>query len=225
MKAQDGLHWDDLLVCGELLQAGCVRHGERVRWVMHESMQVFALHHLFFCTLSEGDEQKKVWLANGDVQWRAGEPAFFQRMGCMLRQRGLLANLSLRENLLLPFLYSDDAQLRQRAESELEAVGAFLGLSEKLDEKAGERPAYIHALVSLGHCLLKKPDVLLVQELHLGLQADHVALLQDKVVQMVRQLNPALLYLTSSLEDDLGLNFDRSDRLAMGDGQAVEWQW
>ncbi|MBL1352067.1 MAG: hypothetical protein COA61_001835 [Zetaproteobacteria bacterium] len=206
----DALHWDDLKLCDQTLKKDHVFKGESVRLVMHEYMQKDLLAKFFLCPLSQGCSSQGVWLERDQQVLPAGSAEFCEHVGCMIRQRGLLANLSLKENLLLPFLYADDHASLQQAEKDLNQVAHFLELDGKLNEKAGERPVYMHGLMSLGHCLLKKPHIVIAQELHLGMQAEFAVKFRRKVFKTLKILNPGVLYLTSSKSDNPGLAFHRS---------------
>jgi len=204
------LHWKDLTLCQKILPSEHVLKGEHVRLIMHERLQRELLNHFFLCPLSQPYASTKVWLEHQQQILPAGSRAFCKQVGCIIQQRGLLANLSLKENLLLPFLYADDHLGLQQAEKELQQVASFLELDKKLNEKAAERPAYIHGLMSLGHCLLKKPDIVIAQELHLGMQVEFATKFRRKVLKAMNILNPGILYLTSSQAESSGLPFHRS---------------
>ena len=223
---KDGLYWQDLKLGCQIITADHVACGEAVRFMMHEHMQMALLKQFFLCPLSTtGCMPDNIWLQRDGELWAPGTDVFCQRIGCMIRQRGLLANLSLKENLLLPFLYSDQQHVLKKAEEGMAEVADFLGLQDKLDEKAGERSAYIHALISLGHCLLKKPDIVIVKELYLGMQSEHIEAFQSKILQALKQLNAGVLYLTCSKQDMSELSFDRSYELKGDTDDPMEWQW
>jgi len=207
------LHWKELTLCQKILPADHVLKGEHVRLVMHERMQRVLLDKFFLCPLSQGCTSDSVWLERDQEILPAGSSAFCEQVGCVIRQRGLLANLTLKENLLLPFLYADDAAGLQRAEKDLQQVASFLELDKKLNEKAGERSIYMHGLMSLGHCLLKQPNIIISQELHLGMQAEFAAKFRRKVLRAMEIFNPGVLYLTDSKSENSGLLFHRSYRV------------
>jgi len=185
-------------------------YATRVYLKMHEKMQRALLKRLFLCPLIQSCVSENVWLELYQKRLPAGSREFCEQVGCMIRQRGLLANLSLKENLLLPFLYRDEPEALKQAEKDLYHVAHFLGLDGSLDEKAGERPVYMHGLMSLGHCLLKKPDIVIAQEFHLGMQPEFAVKFRRKVMKAMKLLNPGVLYLTSSNADNAGLTFHRS---------------
>jgi ABC-type lipoprotein export system ATPase subunit len=128
----------------------------------------------------------------------------------MIRQRGILANLSLRENLLLPFLYHGGAERIASAEHEVDDVAERLGLAGMLQEQAGERSGYTHALVSLGRCMLLHPAIIVAQEIHVGMSPEHLERFRELAIAALAELGAGLLYLTSTEHEGSGVHFDRT---------------
>jgi len=221
----DMLHWRAMDVCDRELPADYICRGKHVRFVMNASMQYMFLSRFFpQFVLDEGDDAH-VWLEYSGKRVVAGKPAYCARIGSMIRRRGLLANLSIRENLLLPFLYAEDSSCLKKAESEVESVADFLGLSSLLYEQAGERSAYTHALVSLGHCLLKRPDVIVAQEVHMGMPPERLRIFRDKTKEAMQQLEAGVLYLTSSMHEGSGLKFSRTYEIECDNVPDVSGIW
>ena len=204
------LHWDAMLVHDCALPSDFVGAQKHVRMVMNNSMQYAFLNHFFPQFSLPIQEKPKVWISGGDKNIVAGTPQFCKHVGSMIRRRGLLANLSMRENLLLPFLYIEDKACLKKAEAEVDEVAEFLGLASGLNEQAGERSAYTHALISLGHCLLKKPDVIVAQEVHIGMPPERLQIFRDKAMQAMAKLDAGVLYLTSASDEGSGLDFART---------------
>ncbi|MDX8397086.1 MAG: hypothetical protein R8K49_02075 [Mariprofundaceae bacterium] len=206
----DGLYWNSLNVCDQTLEANHVGTTEHVRIVMNNQMQYSFLGYFFpqFQLNEAGDPP--VFLQHKGERFAAGSAEFCAHVACMIRHRGLLANLTMRENLLLPFLYAENSERLKQAESELEEVADFLELSSLLDEQAGERSVFTHALVSLGHCLLKKPNIIIAQEVHVGMPPERQELFRKKAMQAMQKLQAGVLYLTSSTEEGSGLEFSRT---------------
>ncbi|MDQ6991732.1 MAG: hypothetical protein Q9M11_08390 [Mariprofundaceae bacterium] len=209
----DELHWHDLTLCHQTLASGHISQGERVRFIMHEKLQKELLATFFLCPFSQYCSSPKVWLDHQHEHLSSGSAEFCAQVGCMIRERGLLANLSLKENLLLPFLYANQRKSLQQAEKNLHQVAHFLGIEDQLNEKAGNRPIYMHGLMSLGHCLLKKTSIVIAQDLYLGMQAEYATKFHRKVLKTLKILNPGVLYLTSSKSNQSELSFDRSYHL------------
>ncbi|MDQ6967404.1 MAG: hypothetical protein Q9M14_01800 [Mariprofundaceae bacterium] len=219
------LHWRAMTVCDRQLPEDYICRGKHIRFVMNGSMQYMFLDRFFpQFVLDEGDDAY-VWLECAGKRVVAGTPAYCAGIGSMIRRRGLLANLSIRENLLLPFLYAEDSARLQRAEDEVGSVAEFLGIDSLLYEQAGERSAYTHALVSLGHCLLKRPDVIVAQEVHVGMPPERLQIFRDKVKEAMQQLEAGVLYLTSTIHEGSGLKFSRTYEIECDNVPDVSGIW
>jgi len=217
------LHWQDLTICHQTLPRDHIMQGEKVRLIMHEKLQKEVLANFFLCPISQDCTSQSVWLERQKKHFAAGSAEFCAQVGCIIRQRGLLANLTLKENLLLPFLYSDQRESLQQAEKDLHQVAHLLEIEDNLNEKAGERPTYMHGLISLGHCLLKKPSIVIAQDLHLSVQDEYTTKFHRKVLKILKQLNPGILYLTSSKSNQSGLSFHRSYHLTCDMDANMGW--
>lgn len=205
----DVLHWRDLHVIEGLLEGCQVGRGQAVRVVLEGACQFQFMDHLFSPADKDSDSWP-MWLESGAGRFRAGSEEFVERIGTMIRHRGLMANLTMRENLLLPFLYRTDKERLEAAYEEVDEVADFVGLSALLHEQAGERSAYTHALVSLGRCLLAKPDIIVAQEVHIGMSPERLAHFRELAVQALRRLGSGLVYVTGSMHEGSGLNFSRT---------------
>jgi ABC-type multidrug transport system ATPase subunit len=207
---REALWWRKQRLWDAELAEASVGVGEHVRLIMEEAYQHAMMDRII--DVAPGDEPGawQVWLETGQGKFRSDTPAFHARVGIMIRRRGLLANLSLRENLLLPFLYHGDAARIARAEQEVEAVADFLGLWDVLDEQAGERSNYTHALLSLGRCMLMHPAIIVAQEIHVGMSPERQMHFRDLAIEALQQLGSGLLYLTSTEHEGSGVHFDRT---------------
>ena len=204
------LWWRSLNLTGIELPESSVGVGEHVRLIMDEPCQYAMMDRIINVPPSDEPEAWQIWLETEQGKFRADTPEFHAHVGIMIRRRGLLANLSLRENLLLPFLYHGDAERLVAAEQEVESVAAFLGLADILDEQAGERSGYTHALLSLGRCMLLHPAIIVAQEIHVGMSPERLMRFRDMAIGALRQLGSGLLYLTSSEYEGSGVRFDRT---------------
>jgi len=221
----DRLHWRAMEIYDRQLPADYICRGKHVRFVMNASMQYMFLGRFFpQFVLDEGDNPY-VWLDYQGKRVEAGKPDYCARVGSMIRRRGLLANLNIRENLLLPFLYAEDSSCLKKAEDEVESVAEFLGLSSLLYEQAGERSAYTHALVSLGHCLLKRPDVIVAQEVHVGMPPERLESFREKAKVAMQQLGAGVLYLTASRHEGSGLEFSQTYEIECDNVPDVSGIW
>jgi hypothetical protein len=208
----DILQWEDLKLFGDLLPADQVTRGESVRIIMNNRFQYAFLSLMFPDMGGQGSLASSIWLQSGDLRHSAGSPEFCLRVGSMIRHRGLMANLSLRENLLLPFLYCGDEGRLQKARKRVDEVAEFVGL-ERLEEQAGERSSFTHALLSLGHCLLQRPDVIVAQEVHVGMSPDRLELFREKAKAALELLGSGVLYLSASEHEGSGLKFARTHEI------------
>jgi len=202
--------WREMALAGAHLPAGCVGREERVRLVMPRRCQYAWLEELFPAGESGGPERWRLWLEEDSASFQAGSEAFRRHVGSILHHRGVIANLSLKENLLLPFLYEGDADAIERAEDRLSEVAAFLGLASRLHEQAGERSAFTHGIVSLGRCLLWRPDIVVAQDVHCGMPPHRLQRFQSLFARAMEELGAGLLYLSTSEHDGTGLDFDVS---------------
>lgn len=220
----DRLRWDDIRIFGDLLEADVVSRDESVRIVMNNRFQYAFLSLMFPDMGARGSLASSIWLESDGERFQAGSQEFCMRVGSMIRHRGLMANLSIRENLLLPFLYCGDESCLQSAKERVSEVAEFLEL-EGLDSQAGDRSNYTHALVSLGHCLLKRPDVIVAQEVHVGMPPERLKLFADKVRGALEMLGSGVLYLTSSEHEGSGLNFARTHMIVDDNVPDVSGIW
>ncbi len=204
------LFWRDLQLGHSIVPASHVDFGEYVRLVIDAQHQHTFMQHLFAMPDCPDEHTWEMWLETESAGYHVGTTEFVSRLGSMIRHQGLLSNLSLRENLLLPFLYRGDQESLEQAMDELEDVADWLGLSAMLDQQAGERTTYIHALVSLGRCLLIKPTIIVAQEVHIGMSPDHLDHFRDLSMAGLEKLGAGLLYLTASPNEGSGLDFART---------------
>ncbi|HXH71801.1 MAG TPA: hypothetical protein VNI58_03190 [Mariprofundaceae bacterium] len=205
----DVLHWRNLHLGAGVVDACQVGRGQHVRLVLESVSQVQFMDRML--TLPEdGSGDWPMWLESGAGRFQAGTQEFVERIGIMIRHRGLMANLTMRENLLLPFLYQGDKDRLEEAFDEVGDVADFVGLTALLHEQAGERSAYTHALVSLGRCLLARPDIIVAQEVHIGMSPERLAHFRELSVQALQRLGSGLVYVTSSMNEGSGVIFSRT---------------
>lgn len=206
----DLLRWEGLVLFGKPFPDETIGKGEYVRLVMNNRFQFAFLGSAFPVMRALEEEPAPIWVESNGERYYAGTAGFCSRIGSMIRSRGLMANLSIRENLLLPFLYGEDQALLARKEQEVDEVAEFVGLAGRLNEQAGERSAYTHALVSLGHCLLLQPDVIVAQEVHVGMSPERLKAFSEVAIRALQRLGSGVLYITSSEHEGSGITFDRT---------------
>lgn len=196
------LCWEPMRLLDMNLPAGMVKRAERRRMVMPRRYQ--------FDWLQRMCEGRGIWLETGQGKAAGGSQAFARRVACMLYQRGMLANLSLRENILLPFLYAGhEADLVQATEA-LPEIAGMMEIDDILDEQAGERSGYVHGLVALARAMLQSPDFIIVQDVHAGMQPQYQKSFRSRFASVVQQLSVGVLYLSNSAQDGSGLDYCQS---------------
>lgn len=206
----DTLYWNDLHMEQSVVPESHVNAGEHVRLIIDYRSQVIFMHNLFNTETNGGSGPWPMWLQTTAGKYKAGTQEFMSRIGSMIRHHGLVANLSLRENLLLPFLYQGDHTRLEQAIQEIDEVAEWLDIASFLDEQAGERITYTHALISLGRCLLSRPSIVVAQEVHMGMNPDHLERFRELSISALQQLGSGLLYLTDSPNEGSGLEFART---------------
>lgn len=197
------LCWNDLQLLDIDIPAGSIRRGEKQRLVMPQRYQFEWLKKM--STPGGGIRLKT---KDGDIA--GGSDSFVQHVACVLHQRSALANLSLRENILLPFLYNNRASETARAVGALPDIAARLEITDLLDEQAGERSSYMHGVVSLGRAMLMKPDFIVVLDAHMGMQPSRQDFFCNLFCRFVEEAGAGVLYLSASVRDASGLKFRRS---------------
>jgi ABC-type transport system involved in cytochrome c biogenesis ATPase subunit len=210
----EALHWDELHLGHSLIPASHVNRGEYVRLVMNYPCQFSFMQHMFQLAQECRDSNWKMWLQSEGAIYPSGTPEFSTHIGSMIHHRGIIANLTLRENLLLPFLYHGDQQRLECAADEMVEVARWLEIDSFLDDKAGERTTFTHALVSLARCMLARPAIIVAQEVHIGMPPDHLERFRVVSMQALEQLGSGLLYLTASVDDGSGLEYARTLTIA-----------
>ncbi len=217
---KERLCWRELDLGLATIPEARVERGEYLRIIMDAQCQYDFMARVFPSDAQlAGGTSWQMWLETESASYPVGSPEFISRVGSMIRGRGLLANLSLRENLLLPFLYRADRETLEAAADRVEAVARWLGLEATLDERAGERSSYTHALVSLGRCMLARPAIILAQEVHIGMAPERLAHFRELAAEALRELGSGLVYLTSSEHEGSGLRFSRT--LTIEDGREM----
>jgi len=203
-------------VKGGVLPAGSIARGERKRMVMPRRQQYEWLESLFIEPVQAGKDAWQLWLETAEASYQSGSAIFFQKVSSMLHHRGIMANLSLRENLMLPFLYHGTHDMLEQAADDLPQVAAFLDISDCLDDQASIRSPYIHGVVSLGRCLLCKPDIILAQDVYSGIAPHRFEQFHALFCAVMRQLQAGVLYISTSEHDASGMDFEDSIHLRTG---------
>lgn len=197
------LCWRSMQLLDIAISSCCVHVGEKRRLVMPRRYQFEWLTQM-------NSPDGGVWLHTPDEELDGGSEAFASRVACMLHQRSALANLSLRENIMLPVLYAGRDDEIQRATAALPGIAEKLEITDKLDEQVGERSGYMHALIALGRIMLMQPDFIVVQDAHAGIHPHRQAVFRKLFCEEVEALGAGVLYLSASEHDGSGLEFCQS---------------
>jgi len=208
--------WREMQVLEDVLPAGCIGKGERKRLVMPRKHQYTWLESLFIEPAQAGKDVWQLWLETDEASYQAGSSIFFQKVSSMLHHRGMMAGLSLRENLVLPFLYRGDQSALEQAQQDLPQVAEFLGISDCLDDQDSIRSPYTHGLISLGRCLLQKPDIIFAQDVHSGMAPHRLRQFHELFRQAMMRLQAGILYISTSEHDGSGMDFEASLELSAG---------
>ena len=160
----------------------------------------------------------------GDVDLGALEPHEIVEAGITLvpEGRGIFADLTVRENLLLG---AYPARARQGEDATLAMV---LRLFPRLDERAGQRAGTMSGgeqqMVAIGRALMSSPDVLLLDEPSLGLSPILCKELFQALVR-VRASGPAILLVEQNARQSLAIadrGYIIENGRNAGDGTAIE---
>lgn len=194
------LCWKAMRLLDIRIPAGCVQHGQMQRLVMPRRYQLD-----WVCQMT--GESDCMWLDTGLQKLTGSSEAFARRVACVMQQRGALANLSLRENIMLPFLYAGREDEIRRCSEALPGIASRLDIAGKLDEQAGERSGYMHGLIALGRTMLMRPDFIVVQDVHAGMPPHRQERFRELFCEMLDDLGAGVLYLSASGQDGSGLEF------------------
>ncbi len=197
------LYWNDLHLLDIDIPAGSIRRGEKQRLVIPQRYQFEWLKQM-----NTPDGCIRVQTKDGNIS--GGTEPFSRHVACVLHQRSALANLSLRENILLPFLYNRREPETTRAMQALPDVAARLEITDLLDEQAGDRPIYMHGIISLGRAMVLQPEFIVVLDAHMGTQAPKQDFFRSLFCSFVEETGAGVLYLSASVQDASGLKFRRS---------------
>ncbi len=94
---------------------------------------------------------------------RARAAALLSRVGWYPRTGALLANLTLRENLLLPLQFHRDPSAAEAERATSEALARF-GLAEVPDVRPEEAPLPVRRRVALARAILLDPELLVLDD-------------------------------------------------------------
>lgn len=132
-------------------------------------------------------------LTNGSIDyWSHGESeidesVFRRRVSYLFPEGGLLSNLTVRENLLLPLQYHRMTDDQPTYCNRLEKMLAFYCLEHLIDKRPADLQYPEKKLVGLIRCLLMRPEVLIIEDPLFNIGYYSVSLM----VQTLRNLKAA----------------------------------
>lgn len=101
-----------------------------------------------------------------------------EEVGAVLDPHGLVANLTIRDNLLLPLVFRHDAPSEDPAER-VEELLAALELEELADHRPGVIGPGIAERVAVARALVRRPGLLLVENLDAALTGREIRAVMD----------------------------------------------
>ncbi|MDX8383489.1 MAG: hypothetical protein R8M45_05370 [Ghiorsea sp.] len=144
------------------------------------------------------------------TQNNQSQQTFGHAVGMVLNGKGLVANITIEENIMLPFLYHNHAQEIDQAHLQLERVATTLGLHEKLGERAGLRSPLTHGLVSLCRCLLQQASFVVMQQPCASMSVKEAEYFRPLAKRVIESLDSGMIYLTTSADDTGSFTFSSS---------------
>jgi len=125
-----------------------------------------------------------------------------QDIGFVLNGRGILANLTIKENIMLPILYHR-SEVVVKALNRIDALLDETQLKPLLEERAGLRSARVNNNVSLCRCALQQASYIVMQQPQSSMSKKEARQFTKLALQIASDLHAGVVYLTAS-EDDCG---------------------
>jgi len=198
---QPKLCWNEVLLEDKLtVFSGTLERGSNAQLVLSETHQ----NQLFKAWLNASHPQCLQVIQSQKMLKSLG-----YALGVVLSGRGLLANITIQENIMLPFLYHDQLQYTKQAQLQLEKVAQTLGLEDILGEQTGLRSPLIHGLVSLCRCVLQQASFIVMQQPCAKMSNQEKRQFREISKRVVTSLDAGLLYITDTVDDDGGFEFDK----------------
>jgi len=132
-----------------------------------------------------------------DIADRDAWLATLDRFGMLTERAVLLEQLSVRQNLALPFSLALD-DLSSNVRDRVASLAAELGLAERLDEPVSALPALLRLRVRLGRALALDPRVLLAEHPNATLDDREQAEFARDLSRIARARGAACLVLTAN---------------------------
>ncbi len=130
-------------------------------------------------------------------------------IGVIMNGHSLLANLTIKENIMLPFLYHFNSSDRYDIEKRLQQAAGMFGLDEILYQQAGMRSPLIHGLVALCRAALQQAQFIILQQPCVSMDVREAETFSVLAKETITTLDAGMLYLTTSVKDQGGFSFTK----------------
>jgi hypothetical protein len=135
------LCWRTINYADDEIPAAAIEQGSSMHMILNYPMQYAFVNSC--CPRFVTSEGANVWLQMQDQRFFAGECQFTQHVAFVLRHKGLMANLTMRENLMLPFACETDQDRLAKARDMFHRWLSFWVWSSNWIVRQGSvRPAY-----------------------------------------------------------------------------------
>ncbi len=204
MKEIQGLrlYWDDLHLAKLYIPSAVVHQGQRLRLLLDVQQQHAFMAQVFSAKPKHGS----FYLQMPKHCYVPMTKTFHRHVCCLIHAHGLIANLTVRENLLLPFLYHEE-QAADGLDERLLEIAALLGF-QQLDEQIADQSNFMHALISLGRCFLQQASFILAQDVHIDMSMRQKEQFNALFLQLLQDSDTGLLYLGERREEFGDWGFD-----------------
>jgi len=166
------LSWPDIHMNQYVLPSAQLACTDDAFMHIPEALQLTWLTHMFLPITLQNNAAR---LHMNGMTYTVEQPHFWQHIKLIMCRGGLLANLSLYDNLLLPSLYHNYSISSERVTQ----VIKIMALEHDIHQQAAERNDELHARISLGQCLLFPPKMIIIQDICTSLSMANKAFFYD----------------------------------------------
>jgi len=160
---------------------------------------------------ADQDDLIAAWLtAKGSKQMQG----LGKDVGFVLNGLGLVANLSLKENIMLPLLYHQTKH-KKAAKQKLAELVQTLGMEDMMHEQAGLRSARLNSEVSLCRCVLQQAKFIIMQQPQSSMSKNEAVAFTERMLKVVEELGAGVVYMTASANDCGGLKANHQINLQL----------
>jgi len=162
---------------------------------------------------TDQDDLIEAWLTakNGEKNQLQG---LGKEVGFVLNGLGLIANLTIKENIMLPLLYHQRKH-KVATKTKLAALVKTLGLEDIMHEQAGLRSARLNSEVSLCRCVLQQAEFVIMQQPQSSMSKNEAVAFTERMLKVVEELGAGVVYMTASANDCGGLKANHQINLQL----------